>query len=63
MKKCSKCGEEKEYNQFYTYEVTVDGLTYHCKRCIATAARERYHQKHPNHKTYKTKYQEGHLER
>ena len=33
MKRCSKCGEEKEEGEFYKDKWTKDGLTHWCKTC------------------------------
>lgn len=33
-KKCSKCGEEKELNEFYNKKGCKDGVNSHCKECV-----------------------------
>jgi len=38
-KKCSKCGQEKELDQFYHYPRNKDGLRFDCKKCVDDYAR------------------------
>lgn len=45
MKKCTKCGEEKSYDNFYRSATYKDGYGYRCKDCDS-AARKAYHEKH-----------------
>ena len=34
MKQCSKCGERKDFSEFYKQEDKKDGLCYWCKKCF-----------------------------
>lgn len=33
MKKCSRCGIDKDFSEFYRFKRGKDGLQPHCKRC------------------------------
>lgn len=33
MKKCTKCGIDRNLSDFYPHKNSKDGLTYHCKMC------------------------------
>lgn len=46
MKKCSKCGEIKEFILFYKNRKTKDKLSYWCKKC-ADEKRKELHNKNP----------------
>jgi len=35
MKKCTRCGEEKDDNEFQKRSASKDGLTASCKKCLA----------------------------
>ena len=35
MKKCSRCGTEKDFSQFYRFKHGKDGFRPHCKQCDA----------------------------
>ena len=34
MKRCTKCGKEKDESEFYKDKRRMSGLTDHCKKCI-----------------------------
>lgn len=42
MKRCSKCGEEKELTEFHRAKKGKFGRTAECKSCVSEAARIRY---------------------
>ena len=42
MKKCSKCGELKTFNEFYAMKGMKDGYRNDCKLCNLAAKHERY---------------------
>lgn len=48
MKKCGKCGEEKERNQFYRQARSSDGLQWMCKTCNGS----RYHENPEKYKSW-----------
>lgn len=45
MKKCFKCGEEKELNQFYKHKQMADGHLNKCKICTRKDSRSNYDEK------------------
>jgi len=59
MKKCSKCGIEKEYSEYYKHNGTKDNLFPYCKGCQLKYQKE-YHLKNPNYwkayRDYRKKY-------
>jgi hypothetical protein len=57
MKKCSKCKEEKELNEFYSNKSQKDGLARYCKICDKETSK-----KYPtNYNKWKRYYQEHYL--
>lgn len=45
MKKCKKCGNEKEYNDFYISKSGKYGLNARCKECIKNKTKEYLNEK------------------
>jgi hypothetical protein len=63
MKKCTKCGIEKEESEFYKSSKSKDGLVSSCKQCYK-ACSSAYYQKNSDLILEKVKiYQEQHKER
>lgn len=55
MKTCTKCGIEKEENEFYKYKKSKDGLTSSCKEC-EKRRKQQYNLKNKDkHKEYNHK--------
>ncbi|MDD4242748.1 MAG: hypothetical protein PHG08_00410 [Bacilli bacterium] len=42
MKKCSKCGVEKDESEFSKNKNTMDGLQIHCKECVSIYKKDYY---------------------
>lgn len=42
MKKCSKCKEEKSFDEFYKKSTTKDGYYGHCKKCQNEYSKKHY---------------------
>jgi len=42
MKRCSACGEHKEYTEFHRDSRQADGMMYQCKSCRRILRRESY---------------------
>jgi hypothetical protein len=40
MKKCRKCNEEKETNEYHKWKVGKDGLSHYCKECVSKDRKE-----------------------
>ena len=43
MKKCRKCGSEKDFSEFYVKPSSSSGMTAQCKSCIRQDVKERWH--------------------
>lgn len=43
MKRCTKCGIEKDESQFSKTKKNKDGLNYHCKQCSSAISRDFYY--------------------
>ena len=43
MKICSKCGSEKQVNEFYARKTASDGFDSWCKECSKARVRKHYH--------------------
>jgi hypothetical protein len=52
LKKCSKCGETKNLDDFYNHKISRDGKRPDCKACSNDAARERRINGKDNRKPY-----------
>ena len=52
MKRCSKCGELKFFDQYYAAKGCKDGLRGDCKACFSARARARYVAKSDEIKAY-----------
>ncbi len=61
MKKCTKCGEEKELTEFSKKKSQDDGLQRHCKKCCAVYAAK--HRAKPGNKLKAKKYNEEYREK
>lgn len=60
MKKCSKCGLEKELLGFHNDKRNPDGKTNDCKSCAIKRAKEHYYNNKKHHKESMGKWREEH---
>jgi hypothetical protein len=40
LKKCSKCGESKQYSEFYKHKLGIDGIRADCKKCCNISSKK-----------------------
>lgn len=52
MKKCFKCGKEKELSEFYAHKAMSDGHLGKCKECSKKDVRRNYFQNHDHYIEY-----------
>ena len=66
MKKCNKCLEEKEENEFAKRAASKDGLAYSCRKCNTESAMKSNKENPEKHSSYVKRWQannwEHHLE-
>jgi hypothetical protein len=58
MKKCTKCGQEKDFKMFHKDKHNPDGFTYACKECRNNAYNE-YYKKNPEKQKEKNNSQKS----
>ena len=59
MKRCKKCGVEKELGEFYNQPYMKDGLLSACKECVRIANRQNYSAKKEYYKEYDKQRHKG----
>jgi 5-methylcytosine-specific restriction endonuclease McrA len=62
MKKCTKCGEEKNETEFYKNRSKRGGLETCCKECADKINKQYYLAKRDDIREYKRKYREANIE-
>lgn len=64
MKTCTKCGQDKNTNEFYSSKIASDKLTPHCKLCNNKMTKLNYEKVKSDPKLYfKLKLQNGESKR
>jgi len=63
MKKCGKCGEIKNPNEFNKHKSSKAGLGFYCKECQKIISRKRYEENIEKIKAYKKEYYKKNVKR
>jgi 5-methylcytosine-specific restriction endonuclease McrA len=62
MKRCTKCGLEKDESKFYEDSMTHDGYKSHCKQCHKVEMSRHYQEHREKHLAYVKQYNQEHCE-
>lgn len=63
MKKCTKCNQTLNFENFGKSKVSKDGYTWHCKKCLAKFRRDWRSQHREEAREYAKQYRQKHPEK